>query len=174
MTRPAIGPKPRGRPRLGSGLVRAVLRKVRHAVVLFQHVGRERARLQLPAGVKPGAGNEFTSRAFIDLLNREQGPSGSEANRLSDFKARHGKSFRIGRFRAEDLIAVGEPFPPNDPPLRIGDVVRLLSGGPKMIVVDFDGSRIVASWLNKDGTAEEHSFPSHCVHRVSPLEGRQA
>ena len=52
---------------------------------------------------------------------------------------------------------------------RIGEIVRLNSGGPKMLVVDTTLERITAAWRGADG-AEEIELPSACVHRVSPLD----
>jgi uncharacterized protein YodC (DUF2158 family) len=53
-----------------------------------------------------------------------------------------------------------------EPPLRIGDVVRLNSGGPACLVVDV-GERIVLSWHDAEGATQEAVLPAACVHRVA-------
>lgn len=61
-----------------------------------------------------------------------------------------------------------EPLNPNEPPLRLGNVVRLNSGGPTCMVVDFGADTdIVVAWLDENAAAREWTFPRTCVHRVS-------
>ena len=69
------------------------------------------------------------------------------------------------------LVAARDDFfNPHELPLKIGDFVRLNSGGPKTMIVDLDGSgHAVVSWFNEAGELEEASFPVVCLHRVSPL-----
>jgi len=48
-------------------------------------------------------------------------------------------------------------------PLRIGDHVRLNSGGPLSTVVDVDGvGRVVAAWRDRNGRANEVALPDAC------------
>jgi uncharacterized protein YodC (DUF2158 family) len=75
-------------------------------------------------------------------------------------------------FRASDLakIAAAESFQhPSESLLRIGSIIQLNSGGPKMMVVDYDGINVLAAWRDSEGAVQEGSFPPACVHRVSPL-----
>lgn len=48
-----------------------------------------------------------------------------------------------------------------EPALRIGDRVRLNSGGPISLVVDLDVETVTASWNEAEAV-----FPRSCVHRV--------
>ena len=58
--------------------------------------------------------------------------------------------------RAQDFRRSGEPC------LGIGSIVRLNSGGPRMMLVDLDGKgQITAAWGNA-----EASFPLAAVHRI--------
>jgi hypothetical protein len=71
---------------------------------------------------------------------------------------------------ASDLVRVNSAHTFADcrePPLRIGNFVRLNSGGPIMMVVDHDGLTVVVSWMDGRGSVCEHRFPIVCVHRVS-------
>tara|TARA_R100001143_G_scaffold47167_1_gene42343 strand:- start:1683 stop:1946 length:264 start_codon:yes stop_codon:yes gene_type:complete len=52
---------------------------------------------------------------------------------------------------------------------KIGDYVRLNSGGPQMMVVDDLGSRLVAAWRGPNDTTQEITLPKACCHFVSPL-----
>jgi uncharacterized protein YodC (DUF2158 family) len=74
------------------------------------------------------------------------------------------------RFNASDLalVASAEGFADTrEPPLRLGNLVRLNSGGPTMVVVDIQGLAAICAWRARDGKTHEHSFPVACVHRVS-------
>lgn len=54
-----------------------------------------------------------------------------------------------------------------EPPLRLGDVVQLNSGGPQSLIVDLvDCNTVVISWIDRQGHPCEAIFPSACVHRV--------
>ena len=66
------------------------------------------------------------------------------------------------------LVALGEQFhDEREPPLRIGDVVRLNSGGPLSLIVDLPGGKTVtASWRDNSGLAVEADFPIACMHRA--------
>lgn len=67
------------------------------------------------------------------------------------------------------LIATGESFRRGDePPIGLGDLVRLNSGGPPMMVVDLDGKNVTAAWRSGQ-KIEERTFPEVCVHRISDL-----
>jgi uncharacterized protein YodC (DUF2158 family) len=65
------------------------------------------------------------------------------------------------------LIARAEDFnDPREPVLRIGDVVMANSGGPPMMVVDFDDKTVTCAWRMDDGSASEAAWPRPCVHRM--------
>jgi uncharacterized protein YodC (DUF2158 family) len=71
-------------------------------------------------------------------------------------------------FHRKDLKLVkrAEEFQdPRQPPLTIGNVVMLNSGGPKSMVVDITPDTVTVAWTN-DGEVHEHEFPIQCVHRV--------
>jgi uncharacterized protein YodC (DUF2158 family) len=71
-------------------------------------------------------------------------------------------------FKASELrrLASAESFrDAREPPLRIGDFVRLNSGSPRMILVDCDRHDVVAAWRNENGAAEEGQFSRESVHR---------
>lgn len=53
-----------------------------------------------------------------------------------------------------------------EPSFRIGDLVRLNSGGPRMMIVDVHANSVTAAWRDKDGHALERAFPISCVYRV--------
>jgi uncharacterized protein YodC (DUF2158 family) len=65
-------------------------------------------------------------------------------------------------------VAAAEEFcNPNEPPLRIGDIVRLNSGGPNSVVVDFSASDgVVVSWRDTKEGVQEETFPRACLHRT--------
>ncbi len=64
--------------------------------------------------------------------------------------------------RSEDFRRPGEP------PIRIGDIVELNSGGPPMLVVDVDNRIITVGW--RDGELiREGWLPEPCVHRCRKL-----
>ncbi len=66
--------------------------------------------------------------------------------------------------KAEDYANVLEP------PLRLGDIVSLNSGGPQAMVVDIDSSEGTAvAWRDGEGPPQEASFPAACLHRLSPV-----
>lgn len=69
------------------------------------------------------------------------------------------------------LVASRDEFQsPHEPPLALGDIVSVNSGGPKMMVVDLNGDGIaVVSWRDGEGVPQELSIPLACLHRVSPL-----
>ncbi|MDP1630200.1 MAG: DUF2158 domain-containing protein [Caulobacter sp.] len=72
------------------------------------------------------------------------------------------------RFSAKAITRVARADSFHDarePALRIGDVVQLNSGGPAMLVVDFEDDSVVAAWRTANGV-EEVEFPKPCVHRV--------
>jgi uncharacterized protein YodC (DUF2158 family) len=43
--------------------------------------------------------------------------------------------------------------------LKIGDVVRLKSGDPKMTVIEVDGGWVTCVWFGLDGKRETGTFP---------------
>ena len=78
------------------------------------------------------------------------------------------------RFSIKDLIIINhaEDFrDAREPPLRIGDIVRLNSGSPRWLIVDLDGQgNVTVSWRADDGEIQEHTLPELCVHRTSLLD----
>lgn len=48
----------------------------------------------------------------------------------------------------------------------IGDVVRLKSGGPDLLVVDFGPGYVVVAWRTGQGVAKEHKFPVTTLSRI--------
>jgi uncharacterized protein YodC (DUF2158 family) len=54
--------------------------------------------------------------------------------------------------------------------LRVGDVVTLNSGGPKMTVLEVQDEEVHVAWVNDDAELELSWFPRVCVHL---LRGRQ-
>ena len=69
------------------------------------------------------------------------------------------------------LVRRGEEFrDPREPELRMGDVIQLNSGSPKMLVVDLDGDgNCTGSWFDEADIAQELILPVGCFHRISPL-----
>jgi hypothetical protein len=63
-------------------------------------------------------------------------------------------------------IAKSEEFRvPGEPPVRLGDVVQLNSGGPRCLVVDLlDFNNLAVSWRDSEGMIYEDVFPAPCVH----------
>ena len=52
-------------------------------------------------------------------------------------------------------------------PLKIGDVVRLKSGGPSMTVRSLDGEFVDCEWFSK-GELYAHPFPLQMIVKTSP------
>jgi len=52
--------------------------------------------------------------------------------------------------------------------VKVGDVVRLKSGGPKLIVVSLgvDESIATVKWWVSEGHIEQASFPIECLEEV--------
>jgi len=74
------------------------------------------------------------------------------------------QSFRTDHL---SLVAKAESFQdPREPPLRMGDWVRLNSGGPRSLVVDATTDKITIAWKSGDKIAE-CVLPRDCIHRVS-------
>ena len=75
------------------------------------------------------------------------------------------RGFKASRLK---LIAPREQFQDDrEPPLRLGDVVRLNSGGPACLVVDLPYPKAaILSWDDKNGENHECALPCDCVHRV--------
>jgi uncharacterized protein YodC (DUF2158 family) len=51
-----------------------------------------------------------------------------------------------------------------EPPLQIGNLVRLNSGGPILLVVDVS-NQITVAWRDQSGCAHESTLPEKCLHR---------
>ena len=72
------------------------------------------------------------------------------------------------RFDASSLrhIAGPEEFQDaREPEVGLGDLVRLNSGGPIMLVVDVDGDVVTTAW-KCSGLVVEHQWQRPCIHRV--------
>jgi len=65
------------------------------------------------------------------------------------------------------LVARGSTFQDSrEPPLRVGDWVRLNSGGPACLVVDFNGDEFAVSWRDRKGAGYDALFPRLCLGRL--------
>lgn len=53
----------------------------------------------------------------------------------------------------------------SDEAFKVGDVVILNSGGPKMTVVEVHSSRVKVVWVDDDDNLEAAWFPNVCVFR---------
>jgi hypothetical protein len=86
---------------------------------------------------------------------------------MSDSFHLYGRGFKAEHLK---LIADSEQFQDyREPPLRLGDIVRLNSGGPQCLVVGLpDFKSVEISWRDDQGT-HETSFPRACLHRVRLL-----
>jgi uncharacterized protein YodC (DUF2158 family) len=75
------------------------------------------------------------------------------------------KSVALNRL---ELVARSEEFQDDrEPPLSIGNVVRLNSGGPRTLVVDLpDEKSLTISWRDPEGSVQEASLPRDCFHRI--------
>lgn len=56
----------------------------------------------------------------------------------------------------------------HEPPVGVGTVVRLNSGGPRMLVVDVGGEDVMVSWRTSEGV-QETTLPRVCVHRCREI-----
>ena len=66
-----------------------------------------------------------------------------------------------------DLVATAETYRGRSaPPFAIGDRVRLNSGSPPLLVVDFNGNYLITVAMRKKGGVEEYSFPEICLHLI--------
>jgi len=76
----------------------------------------------------------------------------------------HHRGFEARRLK---LFAGREQFhDEREPPLRIGDVVRLNSDGPLSLIVELpDSKTVTVSWREHSGLAIEADFPLACIHR---------
>ena len=77
------------------------------------------------------------------------------------------RSFEPRRLRL--IASRGQFIDEREPPLRIGDIVALNSGGPLSLVVDVPNCKTVTiSWLTAPYAyaACEGTFPIECVHRI--------
>lgn len=57
-------------------------------------------------------------------------------------------------------------FDKREPSLKIGNVVRLNTGGYPMLVVDVWSDRITVAWKEKSGKIKEADMHKTVVHRV--------
>jgi hypothetical protein len=57
--------------------------------------------------------------------------------------------------------------------MKIGNFVRLNSGGPTMMVVEIDGNAVTVAWRSKE-KVWERLFPLVCVHRACPANAESA
>lgn len=70
------------------------------------------------------------------------------------------------RFPGSHLRLVAAAPAPDNPPLAIGEFCRLNSGGPKMLIVDGCGSKLVAAWKDQDGDVHEAWITREIVRRT--------
>jgi hypothetical protein len=112
-------------------------------------------------------------RIRTEAGDRHFRPPRFEFDDISDIKGFcHSPSLHIKSFRPDDLIRIAQASDfrdERDPPLRIGDVVRLNSGGPACLVVDLAGFEIVVSWRDV-GATREQIFLRSCVHRTGVID----
>jgi hypothetical protein len=66
------------------------------------------------------------------------------------------------------LVAAGEEFHDDrEPPLSLGNVARLNSGGPAGLVVGFpERNTLTLAWRDSAGNSHEANLPRPCVHRI--------
>lgn len=64
--------------------------------------------------------------------------------------------------RAGEYQCVQEPL------VGVGTVVRLNSGGPRMLVVDVNGDDVTVSWRTSEGV-QETTLSRVCVHRCREI-----
>lgn len=72
---------------------------------------------------------------------------------------------RSRTFKVTDAVLVGRAADfrdPREPELRIGDRVRLNSGGPTGLVVDIESDAVTVGW----GQGRETTLDNPCWHRV--------
>lgn len=72
-------------------------------------------------------------------------------------------------FRASDLELVRPAsafVDGREPPLQIGNLVILNSGGPVGLVVGIEGDEIVVAWAPGEGDASEFQASRACFHRA--------
>lgn len=68
------------------------------------------------------------------------------------------------KFHARDLRLVVPAPPADSPPLGVGDLCTLNSGGPSFLIVDVEADRVVVAWPH-EGVTVERSIPRACVRR---------
>lgn len=71
---------------------------------------------------------------------------------------------RNGMFKASDLRLVESAAPADSPPLIVGEVCRLNSGSPDLLVVDVSDRTVTVAWP-ESSDVREHEFPRACVRR---------
>lgn len=54
---------------------------------------------------------------------------------------------------------------PNEPDLRLGDLVYLNSGSPILLVTDYENGRVTVGY-KEYGVVREMNLPRMCFHRV--------
>jgi uncharacterized protein YodC (DUF2158 family) len=54
---------------------------------------------------------------------------------------------------------------------KVGDVVRLKSGSPKITVVEVDGERVTCVWFGLEGKRETGTFPGRGRRRTLRAAG---
>jgi hypothetical protein len=73
---------------------------------------------------------------------------------------------RRSPYASSELVRVakaGSFHDAREPPLVIGNYVRLNSGGPLCTVVDLDGDQVTVGWPSGEVT-----LPRGCIHRGAP------
>ena len=126
--------------------------------------------------LKPRAEHSHLAILLGNPLDSHMRPAGLEADNVSRLKhlcsPKTAESHQRDSLSPNDitLVAKAESFRDmREPPLRVGDFVRLNSGSHTMMVVDADAERIVTAWRTDSGEAVETTFARPCCHRVSPL-----
>ena len=112
--------------------------------------------------IKPNAAKGRSFRAIFNVIDGHQRSSGLKLDvpRLEIHDSLLSRGFSSTQL---NIIASAESFyDPREPPLRIGDLVTLNSGGPVLLTVDADQKSVTVAWGRGK---KECVFPRACVHR---------
>lgn len=72
-------------------------------------------------------------------------------------------SLHRASFATSDLVNIADAPPPDSPPLFMGELCRLNSGGPDLLIVDISAETVTVSWNGGDDT---HTFLRSSVRRI--------
>jgi hypothetical protein len=67
----------------------------------------------------------------------------------------------------KNVASAGSFKDPREPPLFVGNWVRLNSGSPRLLVVENDLSTLTVAWRDDSGAAHELTLPPACLHRIA-------